>query len=256
MKTAFITGGAKRIGAEVATRLVSEGFRVALHYNNSHDEAVILKERLNADREACEIFHGDLANKQELSAVFERAKGWLGQVGLCINNASLFVNDDIVDVSEDQFDAHLSINLKAPIFLSELTFAQSEGLDNCLIVNMLDNKVFALNPDFFTYTISKAALHTATHMTAMRFGGFPRVCGIAPGITLISGKQSQENFEKSSRINPLGRQVKPSEIADAVMFMWNAKSYNDQVITIDGGQSMTQLPRDVAFLVKEGLIDE
>lgn len=256
MKTAFITGGAKRIGAEIAARLVQEGFRVALHYNTSDDEARQLKEQLNQRGAFCEIFQGDLSQKQELTSVFERAKQWLGQISLCVNNASSFNNDDIIDVTEDTFDRHLNVNLKAPVYLSELMFKNSDGLDDCLIVNMLDNKVFAINPDFFTYTISKAALHSATHMTAMRFGGFPRVCGIAPSITLISGKQTPENFEKSSRINPLYRQVKPSEIADTIMFMWNTKSYNDQIVTIDGGQTMMQLPRDVAFLVKEGLIDE
>ena len=256
MKTALITGGAKRIGAELATRLVKEGFRVAVHYNSSRNDAEQLKETLNAHGDFCEIFSANLEDRDELTAMFNQAQEWLGQISLCVNNASLFVNDDIVDVKSQSFDAHLNVNLKAPVYLSELMFANCDGLDDCLIVNMLDNKVFALNPDFFTYTISKTALHAATHMMAMRFDGFPRVCGIAPSITLISGKQTPENFEKSSRINPLGRQVKPAEIADTLMFMWNAKSYNDQIMNIDGGQSMMQLSRDVAFLVKEGLIDE
>lgn len=256
MKTAFITGGAKRIGAEIARRLVDEGFKVAVHYNSSEHEAISLKNELNASGPSCEIFQGDLSNKAELTATFEAAQEWLGHVNLCINNASAFMNDDISDLDEPQFDMHFAVNLKAPVYLAQKMYENCEGVDDCLIINMLDNKVLALNPDFFTYTISKSALLAATEMLAMRFSGHPRVCGIAPSITLISGKQTPENFEKSSRINPLRRQVTPDEIAETVMFMWNAKSSNGQVITIDGGQTLLELPRDVAFLVKEGLMNE
>lgn len=256
MKTALITGGAKRIGADVARRLVANGFKVAIHYNSSAEEAVALREELNASAYVCEIFQGDLSSRGSLTRVFESAKDWLGHINLCINNASLFVNDDLVNIDDLQFDAHIAVNLKAPVYLSQLVYQNCEGLDDCLIVNMIDNKVFALNPDFFTYTISKSALHSATQMLAMKFSGCPRVCGIAPSITLISGKQSPENFEKSSRINPLIRQVTPADISDSVMFMWNTKSYNGQIMTVDGGQTLVKLTRDVAFLVKEGLIDE
>lgn len=256
MNTAFITGGAKRIGADIARRLAAEGFRIAIHYNGSFDKAAELKKELNTSGDVCEIFQGDLCERAEVTRVFNEAHAWLGHVNLCINNASMFVNDDLGIIEDTQFDAHLDVNLKAPVYLSQLVYENCKGLHDCLIINMLDNKVFALNPDFFTYTISKTALHVATQMLAMRFAGHPRVCGIAPSITLISGKQSPENFEKSSRINPLGRQITPSDISDTVIFMWNTKSYNDQIMTIDGGQSLLQLPRDVAFLVKEGLVDE
>ena len=256
MPTAFITGGAKRIGAEVTRGLVRAGFKVAVHYNTSQAEAETLRSELNATaQDHCEIFQGNLGDRTSLNRVFSDVIDWLGPLNLLVNNASMFMNDDIGAIEEAQFDSHLAINLKAPVYLAELTAAQSNELEDCLIVNMLDNKVFAMNPDFFTYTLSKAALFTATQMLAMRFGGFPRVTGIAPSITLISGKQTQANFEKSSRINPLERQVTPNEIAETILFMWNTKSYNDQVLTIDGGQTLWELPRDVAFLVKEGLVD-
>jgi hypothetical protein len=100
------------------------------------------------------------------------------------------------------------------------------------------------------------ALTAATEMMAMRFQGKPRVCGIAPSITLISGKQNQANFEKSSKINPLNRRVGPDDLATSALFAWNAKSFNNQVLTVDGGQSMMKLPRDVAYYVKEGLIND
>lgn len=257
MPTAFITGGAKRIGAEVARTLVRAGFKVAVHYNTSHTQAAALRDELNSiTAQSCEVFHGDLADRASLTRVFAEVTAWLGPLNLLVNNASMFKNDDIGRIDEAQFDGHMAVNLKAPVYLAELTAGQATGLSDCLIINMLDNKVFAMNPDFFTYTLSKAALFTATEMLAMRFGGFPRVAGIAPSITLISGKQSQANFEKSSRINPLGRQVSPHDIAETILFMWSTKSYNNQVLTIDGGQTLWELPRDVAFLVKEGLVDE
>ena len=168
----------------------------------------------------------------------------------------MFVNDDIDAIDDQQFDDHLAVNLKAPVYLGGLMAAQPEPAADRLILNMLDNKCFALNPDFFTYTLSKTALLTATQMMAMRFAGAPRVCGIAPSITLISGKQTPESFEKSARINPLGRRIFPRDLVETAMFIWHSKSYDNQVITVDGGQSLWQLPRDVAFLSKEGLIHE
>ncbi|KMK65621.1 SDR family oxidoreductase [Puniceibacterium sp. IMCC21224] len=251
----LITGGAKRIGAEMARRFVREGFRVMVHYQSSQSEAEALRDELNAGGEVCRLVQGDLSRRADVSAVFAAAQDWLGRIDLCLNNASMFRGDDIFGVEEAQFDAHLAVNLKAPVYLAELTATQDMAVGDCLILNMLDNKVFAINPDFFTYTLSKAALLTATEMLAMRFDGAPRVCGIAPSITLISGKQNQANFEKSARVNPLGRRVFPSDLADAAVYLWNAKSSNGQVITIDGGQSLLKLDRDVAYLVKEGLLD-
>lgn len=254
MPNALITGGAKRLGAALARRLVSEGFRVAVHYKTSAKEAKDLKAELNVNRDACEIFSGDIRDRATLNTIFQDAHAWLGQIDLCINNASLFVKDDITDVEDDLFNDHLAVNLKAPVYFAGLTADQATGLDDCLVINMLDNKVFAINPDFLSYTLSKSALLTATKMLAMRYGGKPRVCGIAPAITLISGKQTPESFERSARINPLKRKIFPDDICDAAMFLWTAKSCNDQVLTIDGGQSLLQYAKDVPTLLKEGVI--
>ncbi|MBL3577691.1 SDR family oxidoreductase [Rhodovulum visakhapatnamense] len=252
----LITGGAKRIGADLARRFAGAGFKVAIHYGSSEGEAEALRDELTASRSICSIHRADLRDRSETERMFDEVRATMGAVDLCINNASMFVNDDLLDYEDTQFDDHLGVNLKAPVQLGALMRRQPEEAEDRLILNMLDNKVFAINPDFFTYTLSKTALLAATRMMAMRFAGFPRVCGIAPSITLISGKQSPENFEKSSRINYLGRRVFPSDIADAALFLWKTKSCNDQIITIDGGQSMMRLSRDVAFLTKEGHFDE
>lgn len=249
----LITGGARRIGAEMARAFAAEGFRVMLHYRASRGEAEALAAELNQEAEICRLVQGDLERPDDVEAVWAAAQGWLGRVNVLLNNASNFMNDDLFSLTDAKIDAHMAVNLKAPLRLAAQMAAQDMGGEDALILNMLDNKVFALNPDFFSYTLSKTALFTATKLLAMRLGGAPRVCGIAPAITLISGKQTPENFEKSSRINPLRRQVTPADLVAAALMLWRVKAMDDQVITVDAGQSLAQLPRDVAFLVKEGL---
>lgn len=250
----LITGGAKRIGAAMARAFAGAGFDVVVHYNGSAPEAAALADEIIASGRKCLTVQGNLQNPAEVEAVWAAAQGFLGRVNLLLNNASAFLNDDIFSLDPAQVEAHFAVNLHAPLALSARMAAQDMGGEDALILNMLDNKVGALNPDFFSYTLSKTALASATEMLAMRFGGAPRVCAIAPAITLISGKQSQANFEKSSRINPLGRQVTPGHLTRAALYLWAAKGVSGQVITVDGGQSLWHLPRDVAFLVKEGVL--
>ncbi len=252
----LITGGAKRIGAAMARAFAAAGFRVVVHYNSAQAEAEALAAALNDTGETCRLVQGDLQDPAAVEAVWAAAAGWLGRVNVLLNNASAFLNDDIFTLDPARVAAHFAVNLHAPLALSARMAAQDLGGKDGLIVNMLDNKVFALNPDFFSYTLSKSALASATEMLAMRFGGAPRVCAIAPAITLISGRQSPENFEKSSRINPLERQVTPADLTRAALYLWAAKAMNGQVITVDGGQSLWHLPRDVAFLVKHGHMGE
>ncbi|MEP1612169.1 MAG: SDR family NAD(P)-dependent oxidoreductase [Roseobacter sp.] len=255
MPNVLITGGAKRIGAHLARRFAREGFNVVIHYNASALHAETLCDELNQNRKCCWLVQGNLSLSAEIETVFEHARQAVGPIDVCINNASSFLNDDMSAIHGDHFENHMNVNLKAPVHFARLLRDQKEWAEDRLVINLLDNKVFAINPDFFTYTLSKSALLTATEMMAMQFNGTPRVCGIAPSITLISGKQTQENFEKSSRINPMSRKVFPSDICDAAVFMWKTKGYDKQVIIIDAGQTTLNLPRDVAFYIKEGLLD-
>lgn len=252
---ALVTGSARRLGAAMVRRLASEGFRVALHCHASVTEAEAVAKAVRAAGGVCEVISGDLARRAEVERIWEETVARLGPVSLLVNNASTFRNDDIIGAQEAMFDDHMAVNLKAPVWLTERMASQRDLPQGALVVNMLDNKCFALNPDFFTYTLSKTALHTATMMCAMRFAGRPRVCGIAPSITLISGKQTEENFQKSARINPLQRRVQPDDICDALIALWRAPALDGQVLVLDGGQVLWRLERDVAFLVKEGLTD-
>lgn len=256
MPNVLITGGAKRIGAQMSRAFARAGFNVVIHHNTSAAEAEALQQELNHEHVCCWLVQGDISESGRVREVFHQARQAVGAFDLCINNASLFVNDDIESIEDAQFDAHMNVNLKAPVVFAQLMYEQVEPAEDRLIINLLDNKVFAINPDFLTYTLSKSALLTATEMLAMRFGGFPRVCGIAPSITLVSGEQTQDDFDRTSRINPLKRKVFPSDLSDAALFMWRTRSYNRQVITVDCGQTLLELPRDVAFYKPEEALDE
>lgn len=252
--TVLITGGAKRIGAVLARRFALEGFSVVVHHNTSTADAEALQSELNENRPCCWLAQGDISSEHGVNDVFAQARAAVGPLDLCINNASLFVNDEISDLSESIFYSHLDVNLKASVYLAKLMNDQDEFAQDRLVINMLDNKLYAVNPDFLTYTLSKSALLTATHMLAMQFDGFPRVCGIAPCITLISGEQTQQDFDRTSRINPLRRRVFPTDLAEAALFIWRTKSFNNQVIRVDAGQTLLKLPRDVAFIEEQEVL--
>jgi NAD(P)-dependent dehydrogenase (short-subunit alcohol dehydrogenase family) len=140
MPNVLITGAAKRVGAVLAKRFSQEGFGVAIHYNSSTKEALNLKEQLLELETSCEIFQGNLSYKEDVEQVFANVKDHFGQIDVCINNASLFQNDDIFELDENLIDAHLAINLKAPLYLSALVASQKLQ-DDSLIINMLDNSV-------------------------------------------------------------------------------------------------------------------
>ncbi|WOI54935.1 SDR family NAD(P)-dependent oxidoreductase [Palleronia sp. LCG004] len=250
----LVTGGARRIGASVARHFAALGWAVTIHCNRSTDAAQALSDELGRDGHSCAVVQGDLADAGAIDRIFDAALAATGPVDLLLNNASTFSNDDLLDLDEAKFDDHLAVNLKAPVRLSARMADQAGGGDG-LVVNMLDNKVFALNPDFFTYTISKSALLSATRLLAKRLGGRPRVCGIAPSITLVSGAQSEAEFQKTARINPLGRRVFPEDIARTLEYLWREKGLDGHIVTLDGGQSLMELGRDVAFLAQEDGVD-
>jgi NAD(P)-dependent dehydrogenase (short-subunit alcohol dehydrogenase family) len=173
----------------------------------------------------------------------------LGPVGCLVNNAALFEYDSIESLDARKWERHMNVNLRAPLLLAR-DFAKQlpEGVVGC-IVNMLDQKVFNLNPDFLSYTIAKIGLEGATRVLAMSMAPRVRVCGIAPGITLVSGEQSKEGFERAHRFAPMGRSSDLEDVVNAVRFVVNAKSLTGETIVVDGGQHLWPRPRDVQFEV-------
>jgi NAD(P)-dependent dehydrogenase (short-subunit alcohol dehydrogenase family) len=239
-RTAIVTGGAKRIGAELVRALAADGWHLLIHFHNSKAEA----EALAAELGNAATVRADLADPGAADAILGAAEG-LPPPRLLVNNASLFAHDDLADFTPESLAAHLDVNLRAPALLSR-AFAARAGRG--LIVNMLDAKLASLNPDFFSYTISKIALGGVTELCARVFAPNIRVCGIAPSVTMVSGPQSRANFEKVRSMNALGRGVDVAEIVGALRFIVATPSLTGHTILLDGGQHFLSLPRDVQFL--------
>ena len=239
-RTAIVTGGARRIGAELVRALAADGWHVLIHYRHSRAEA----EALAAEVGDAAIVEADLADPAAADAIIAAAEA-LPPLRLLVNNASLFTHDDIADFTPESWAAHLDVNLRAPALLSR-AFAARAG--HGLIVNMLDAKLASLNPDFFSYTISKIGLGGLTELCARAFAPHIRVCGIAPAVTMVSGPQSRANFDKVRAMNALGRGIDVAEIVGALRFIVATPTLTGHTILLDGGQHFLSLPRDVQFL--------
>jgi NAD(P)-dependent dehydrogenase (short-subunit alcohol dehydrogenase family) len=240
MNTAIVTGGAKRIGAELVRALAADGWHVLIHYHRSATEA----KALAAEVGHASIVRADLADPDAADRIVVALDG-LPPARLLVNNASLFAHDDIRDFTPESWAAHMDVNLRAPAMLSR-AFAAAAG--EGLIVNLLDAKLHGPNPDFFSYTISKYGLAGVTELAARAFAPQIRVNGIAPSVTMVSGPQSRANFDKVHDLNALGRGVRVEEIVAALRFLIATPSITGQTILLDGGQRFLGLPRDVQFL--------
>jgi len=249
-RTALVTGAARRIGAAIARDLAASGWRVVVHYNRSEAEAQALAEEIARAGGAVELVQADLASRAEVEAVFPRALEKVGRIDCLINNAANFQYDAIETLSWGSWDAHMAANLAAPAFLSRDFARQIPRSGEGVIINLLDQKTGNLNPDFLSYTLSKVGLRGLTETLALGLAPRIRVCGIAPGVTLISGKQTPQSFEKAFKATPLGRSSTVEDIVRAVRFILATPSLTGQVLTLDGGESLAGRPRDVAFQVK------
>jgi len=238
-RTAIVTGGARRIGAAMCRALAADGWHVLIHHNRSHEEAASLAAELGN----AATVRADLADPDAPGAIVAALDG-LPPARLLVNNASLFVHDVADSFTVESWDSHLRVNLRAPALLSQ-ALASQVGL----IVNLLDAKLAAPNPDFFSYTVSKHGLAGLTELLARAWASRGiRVCAIAPAVTLVSGAQSGENFDSVHALNALGRGVAVEEIVAALRFIVATPTFTGQTIVLDGGQRFLSLPRDVQFL--------
>lgn len=239
-RTAIVTGGARRIGAGVARALAADGWHLLIHCRESVDEA----ERLARETGQARVVRADLADPAAAGTVIDALDG-LPPARLLVNNASHFDFDSARDFDAAGWDRHFNVNLRAPALLSS-AFARAAG--EGVIVNLIDAKIAAPNPDFFSYTISKLGLEGLTETCARAFAPHIRVCAIAPSVTLVSGPQSRENFEAVHRLNALERGVEIDHIVAALRFILSVPTLTGQTIILDGGQRFLSLPRDVQFL--------
>mgnify|MGYP002784907219 CR=1 FL=1 len=245
-QTAIVTGGAKRIGRAITRALAADGWHVLIHCNTSRAEA----EALAASLPHASVVAADLADPGAADLIMAATRG-LPPARLLVNSASRFEYDRIEDFGAGDFDHHMAVNLRAPALLTR-AFAAAVPNDTpvpALVVNLLDAKLASLNPDFFTYTLSKIGLEGLTELTARSYAPRLRCAGIAPAVTLVSGPQTRENFEAVHGMNPLQRGVTVDEIVAALRFIIATPTYNAQTIVLDGGQRLLGLPRDVAHMV-------
>jgi NAD(P)-dependent dehydrogenase (short-subunit alcohol dehydrogenase family) len=243
----MITGAARRVGAAIARRLAADDWNVILHFNRSKTEAEAVAEDIRRAGGVCDLVQADLACRADVESLMQRCVALHGSVECLINNASVFYYDDIASVSWESLHDHLASNLIAPVFLCRDFVRQFAGRGDGCIINLLDQKMANMNPDFLSYTIGKAGLSGLTEMLAMALAGRIRVCGIAPGIALISGTQTQAAFEKAWRAPPLHRSTTPDEIATCVQYILASPSMTGSTIFLDGGESVAGRARDVAF---------
>ncbi|MCG2582989.1 SDR family oxidoreductase [Massilia sp. TS11] len=250
--TVLITGAGKRLGAAIAAHLAREGWNLLLHYKHSRDEAEALADELaTAHGIQAGTIQADLGNAADVDGLIGRCVQQLGAApfGL-INNASVFDYDTIDTLDSATWHAAMDINAFAPVLLARRLSEALDGRPGC-VLNILDQKLSNLNPDYFSYTVSKMALEGATRLLARALAPKGvRVCGVAPGISLPSGDQTQEEFEQAHKITPLGRSSTPGDIAAALAYLLKAEAVTGQILTVDGGQHMQPAQRDVMFLVR------
>jgi NAD(P)-dependent dehydrogenase (short-subunit alcohol dehydrogenase family) len=221
-----------------------------VHYRHSEREALETVETIRSLGRKAAAFACDLADEAAVRALPGRAAEALGRVSCIVNNASLFEYDSATTFSPSLLAAHMSANLAAPLLLAQALHAATPAGSQAVVINLLDQKLYNLNPDFLSYTLSKAALETATTMLAQALAPQLRIVGIAPGITLVSGDQSEEGFAKAHGVTPLKRSSTPQDIADAVVYAASARALTGTTLVVDGGQHLVPLARDVMFLTE------
>lgn len=238
-ETALITGAARRIGRAIALDLARHGWNVAIHYRRSRVEAEALAEEISRSGVDAAAIPGDLANPADVNALVPRCAEALGAPSCLINNASEFQVDTVASATMETWDQHLDINLKAPIFLAQALSLNLPDGRSGNVINIIDQRVWKLTPDFFSYTISKAGLWTATRTLAQALAPRVRVNAIGPGPVLKSVHQTDGDFAAEVQSTLLKRGPRPEEIAAAVRFILGAPTLTGQMIALDGGQHLT-----------------
>jgi NAD(P)-dependent dehydrogenase (short-subunit alcohol dehydrogenase family) len=246
LRNALITGASKRIGRAIAVDLAANGFAVAIHANGSLVDADALVAELRQSGNKAISVKADLRNFSETETLVERAADGLGPLDLLVNNASTFQNDSAGSFDADAFEAHFAVHVRAPSVLAAAFYRQLPAGVPGLIVNMIDQRVWALNPRFYSYTLSKSALWTATQTMAQAFAPRIRVNAIGPGPTIPSVRQTREDFQK--QIDGLIMKAGPGldEFGRTIRFLFDTPSITGQMIALDGGQHLRWETPDVA----------
>ncbi len=249
----LVTGGAKRLGAEICHAFARAGWRIACHYQHSQTEALQLAARINQAGGDCRLFAADLANADAVKALFDTITQSFGAVSCVVNNASIFERDEGTHFTPQLFLQHQAVNVLAPLLLGQALAVQQQASpapSTPCVVHILDQKVDNLNPDYFSYTVSKLALRDSVKLQAQALAPHVRVLGVSPGLIYVSGPQSAENFQQAAAINLLKTPTLPANVAKAVVDLVQNPAINGAIVNVDSGQHLVPLARDVMFMVQ------
>jgi NAD(P)-dependent dehydrogenase (short-subunit alcohol dehydrogenase family) len=252
--TALITGAGKRLGRAMALELAAQGHDVAIHYHSSEDAAEATAEEARALGVKARIFQADLLDEAAVQGLMPRVIDALGPVEVLVNNASVFDYDNLESATRESWDAHMMSNLRAPFVLTQALADQlpapaeddgGEPVARGLVLNMVDQRVRKLTPEFMTYTLAKAALWTFTQTAAQALAPRCRVNAIGPGPTLQGARQSDAHFAAQRAATVLERGAGPEDIVHALRYFLAAKTVTGQLICVDGGQHLGWKTPDV-----------
>jgi NAD(P)-dependent dehydrogenase (short-subunit alcohol dehydrogenase family) len=253
-RVVLITGAARRIGRALALGFAARGWDVAVHYGASREEADQVVAQIAALGRRAVALHAELGDEAQVERLLPACTAALGRPVCIVNNASRFEEDTARNVGYDLLLRLTAMNLGAPLVLARMLFdatpeaARTDESQRTVVINVLDQKLYNMNPDYLSYTLSKAALQTATVALAQALAPKVRVVGLAPGLTMQSGDQTEDAFVAAHRMTPLGRASRPEDVVAAALYLADAAGVTGTTLVVDGGQHLVPLPRDVMFL--------
>lgn len=250
-KRALITGAGARVAQAISVFLAQKGYDIAVHYRSSDKGAELTAEKVRAEGCVAHLVQADLSKSDDLRALIVKTnKAFDGPFDVLINCASTFEDDDIHKLSDESWNFHFDVNAKAPIFLSQGFAAQLPKDKDGTIINIIDQRVKKLSPGFFSYTLSKSTLWTATTTMAQALAPNIRVNGVGPGPTLKNARQSEKDFEKQKEATLLGEGSPIEEIIEAVAYLIEAEAVTGQLLCVDGGQHLIWQTPDIVGIVE------
>ncbi|KWU26360.1 SDR family oxidoreductase [Burkholderia cenocepacia] len=252
---ALVTGAGVQLGREIALGLARAGWDVCVHYGKSAEGAAQTVAEIEALGRRAVAISADLSNTSAAAQVVRFCRESLGTPNVLVNSASLFEHDTGSTFDPELFGRCMAINLAAPLTLSRAMYEawKEDGVteDAGVVVNILDQKLYSLNPDHLSYTLSKAGLSTATQMLAQTFAPLLRVVAVAPGLTMRHPAQPQWEFDEVHRATPLRRGSTPADIAQAVVFLASIRAVTGTTLVVDGGQHLVRSERDTMFAFRD-----